>query len=205
MQTYELINLLNECYINKSKLDRPFVVAIDGLSGAGKTTLVKRIQEQLTNIDVVVIHIDDHIVERNKRYHTGYEEWYEYYSLQWDVEKLSNDLFEKLQSNSDIHLPFYNNSTDTYEVKEIPFTPRSIVLVEGIFLQRHEWRDYLDFVIYIDCPRDIRYKRVLTRDTYIGDFESRLNKYKNRYWLGEDHYLKVVKPMEIADLIINFE
>ncbi len=44
-----------------------------------------------------IFHIDDHIVERNKRYNTGFEEWYEYYYLQWDIEWLRQKFFQKLQ------------------------------------------------------------------------------------------------------------
>ena len=48
--------------------DRPFVVAIDGLSGAGKTTLVSHLNNEPS---VYVLHIDDYIVERDRRYETG--------------------------------------------------------------------------------------------------------------------------------------
>lgn len=61
------------------KWHRPFIVAVDGLGGAGKTTLVQQLKHDLNGI--VTIHIDDHIVERKKRYHTGHDEWFEYYQL----------------------------------------------------------------------------------------------------------------------------
>lgn len=55
---------------------------------------------------------------------------------------------------------------------------------------------------YLDCPRELRHKRALNRDSYIGDYQARLNKYKRRYWLGEKHYLDIVKPIKSADLVI---
>ena len=69
-----------------------------------------------------IFHIDDHIVERNKRYHTGYEEWYEYYYLQWDIEWLRQKFFQKLQHETKLKLPFFMKkqiyvkwkSTDSY-------------------------------------------------------------------------------------------
>ena len=193
-------------YSGRTNINRPFLVAIDGLSGAGKTTLIKRIESEIRSNDykVMIIHIDDHIVKRNKRYDTGYEEWYEYYYLQWDVEMLVNHLFETLHNNSlELVLPYYNHSTDSFTTKQTPIPSDAIVLIEGIFLQRKEWQSFYDYIIFLDCPREIRYKRVLERDSYIGDYQARLDKYKRRYWPGEDHYMKEVKPIENADVVID--
>lgn len=55
-----IISKHNKYYVNK-----PFIVAIDGLSGAGKTTFVNQLKNKLDH--VLIIHMDDHIVERKKR------------------------------------------------------------------------------------------------------------------------------------------
>ncbi|MEK5049038.1 MULTISPECIES: hypothetical protein [Bacillus] len=78
-------------------------------------------------------------------------------------------------------MPFYNKEKDTFTQRTIKITPKSIVIIEGIFLLREEWKTFYDYVVFLDCPRDIRYERVLHRDTYIGDLEERLKKYQNRY------------------------
>ncbi|KOO52275.1 kinase [Viridibacillus arvi] len=184
---------------------RPFIVAIDGLSGAGKSTLVKKLEQELSNNNssVVIIHIDDHIEKKHKRYETGHEEWYEYYYLQWDIKMLTNSLFEGLRNNKkNIDLPFYDKSTDTISVKQITVAVDSIILIEGIFLQRKEWREFYDYTIFLDCPRELRYERVLNRDSYIGDKKAILLKYKRRYWLGEEHYLNTENPIKNADIVI---
>ncbi len=189
-----------------SNKDRPFIVGIDGLSGAGKTTLVKEIKQELNknNVDTVVFHIDDHIVERNKRYETGHEEWYEFYYLQWDVNNLTTDFFERLHNRChNISLSFYDKFTDSTSTKQMTVAADSIVLIEGVFLQRKEWRGFYDFTIFIDCPRELRYERVLNRDSYIGDLQDRLNKYERRYWPGEQHYLDTEKPISNADLVYD--
>jgi uridine kinase len=199
----KLINQIHTKFQTRTSKERPYIVALDGLSGAGKTTLVTNLESELKNIcNVVVIHIDDHIVERNQRYNTGYDEWYEYYYLQWDVEMLREELFNKLHSNNPkLTLPFYEKSIDNIINKTISIEQDSIILIEGIFLQRKEWKAYYDFTVFIDCPREIRYERVLRRDTYIGDQQARLDKYKRRYWPGEDHYLETEKPIKNADKV----
>ena len=149
----ELINEILTKFHKRTNKNRSYIVGIDGLSGAGKTTLVNKLESELKNkCNVIVIHIDDHIVERNKRYHTGYEEWYEYYYLQWDIEKLTEELFTKINcNNTKLNLPFYDNSIDKNINKTISITPDSIILIEGIFLQRKEWNTYYDFTVFIDC------------------------------------------------------
>lgn len=203
MCLYELINEITTKFQKRTNKNRSYIVGIDGLSGAGKTTLVHKLKSELKNkYNVVVIHIDDHIVERNKRYNTGYEEWYEYYYLQWDVERLTEELFKKIYGhNTKLTLPFYENSIDKVNLKTISITPDSIILIEGIFLQRKEWKSYYDYTVFIDCPRDVRYERVLRRDTYIGDMHARLEKYKRRYWLGENYYLENENPINMASKI----
>ncbi|KMY31549.1 uridine kinase [Lysinibacillus xylanilyticus] len=184
----------------KHHLDRPFIVAIDGLSGAGKTTLVHQLKNVIDN--VVILHIDDHIVKREMRYNTGYDEWFEYYQLQWDTIYLKEILYEKLHQNEkQLLLPFYNKEEDTLTSKSINLPPNSTVIIEGIFLLREEWKTFYDYIIFLDCPKEVRYERVLHRDTYLGDLEERLKKYQKRYWVAENYYLEKQTPLKFAHSI----
>ncbi|MCM3709847.1 hypothetical protein [Sporosarcina luteola] len=113
-------------------------------------------------------------------------------------------LFEPLSIGCDnIQLDFYDKFTDTTSTNLVNVTSDSVVLIEGIFLQRQEWKGFYSFVIYLDCPWELRYERVLNRDLYIGKYEERLTKYQRRYWLAENHYMENVKPTMIADLVYN--
>lgn len=188
------------------KFDRPYIVGIDGLSGAGKTTITEEIRNELQTegYRIVVIHIDDLLEERAKRYNTGHPEWFEYYMLQWDVQYIKESLFEAVhQKKNHIHLKFYNMENDQCFSKLIDLKQSTLILIEGIFLQRKEWRAFFDYVIYVDCPKEVRYQRVLERDTYIGDMIARLDKYKKRYWLGEEYYLNEEDPLKKSDIIIS--
>lgn len=206
MSIEELVEKINTQMQTLSPKARPLLVGIDGLGGAGKTTYVKHMEKGLakTNCQVVTFHLDDHIVERNKRYETGYEEWVEYYTLQWDVERLTNDLFKPLHTHWDtIILPFYNIVTDSTSAKQIQIEPNSIVLIEGVFLQRPQWRSFFDYIIFLDCPRKLRHERVLKRDSTIGNHQAIHAKYKRRYWPAEKHYMNSVKPINNADVVVT--
>ncbi|MCM3666191.1 kinase [Mesobacillus subterraneus] len=181
--------------------DQRFILGIDGLSRSGKTSFVKRVASNLKDLGIPfhVIHIDDHIVERAKRYNTGQEEWCEYYYFQWDVEWLKVHLFGKLLSADQIELPFYDDELDEQTSRVLHLTGKKVLIVEGVFLMREEWKNYFDFTVFLDCPRDVRFSRESAKT------QSNIEKFKKRYWKAEDFYLETVKPAENTDLVISWQ
>ncbi|MCA1053711.1 AAA family ATPase [Rossellomorea aquimaris] len=183
----------------RSRKDQLLVVGIDGLSRSGKTTYTQLLKKRLEGhgLDVVCLHMDDFIEPRHRRYHTGNEEWREYYFLQWDVQSLQENLFANLKSASFLRLGYYEESADIRVTKEIRLPECGVIVIEGVFLQRDEWKGYLDYVMYLDCDRESRFNR--EHDSAKMDTE----KFMNRYWKAEDHYLLKVKPLELADHVIR--
>nr|WP_181350301.1 AAA family ATPase [Thalassobacillus sp. CUG 92003] len=152
------------------------ILGVDGLSRSGKTTFAHKLKSSLIDqpYPIVIYHIDDYIVDHARRYHTGYEEWYEYYYLQWDVEKLQRELFQNLRGESE----------------------GALIIVEGVFLQRKEWRDYIDYVVYLKCSKEERFNRE-SQDT-----QQNVEKFRNRYWKAEDYYINTVDPERKGDLVL---
>jgi len=175
------------------------VIGLDGLSRSGKTTYVKSLLDWLDDHhqELFVFHLDDHIEPRSKRYNTGNEEWYEYYYNQWNVDYLRENLFGKAHSENEIELPYYDPESDSQTLGRVRISNQCVIIIEGVFLQRPEWRDNLDFVIYLDCPREIRFQRE-------GEStRSNIDKFRNRYWKAEDFYLESVRPQDLADIIVK--
>ncbi|XEC96307.1 kinase [Paenibacillus tarimensis] len=183
--------------IPKLEAGQRFVLGLDGLSRSGKTTLAEKLHRVMLekNVPVHVFHIDDYIERRNTRYHTGQEEWYEYYNLQWDIAWLRDNLFKKLKVSHQLELPVYDEKTENEHNVTIPET--CVIVIEGVFLQRQEWRSYFDFVAYLDCPREIRFSRESEAT------RMKVEKFVNRYWKAEDYYLQTERPTEQADLILH--
>jgi uridine kinase len=187
-----LIKIIKQVPINGR-----YILGIDGLGRAGKTTIVKEIINKLTDKPFYIFHIDDHIVERKFRYNTSLAEWEEYYFLQWKVGWLADNFFKKLKESSSFDMPYYDKETDKISIKSIELPSNCLIIIEGVFLQRKEWRDSLDYIVYMDCSRQKRFQR----EDELAKLN--LNKLEKRYWKAEEYYLKTEKPMERANIILR--
>lgn len=58
----------------------------------------------------------------------------------------------------------YIIKNDRYMLQRIRIPYSSILILEGVFLQRKELKNYFDFTIYRDVSKKIRLSRVLVRD-----------------------------------------
>lgn len=187
------------------------IIGIDGLGGAGKTSKAKELQDILSRhgISSEILHIDDFIHPRDIRYVDNIEEWKCYYYLQWRYDYIS-DILKKLKQEGAFFegIEIYNKKTDCYDIKTLKIKPETVLIIEGVFLQRKELKDLFDFVMYIDVPKEERLRRVLKRDTYIGNEREIEEKYKKRYFPAEDYYVKTCHPSKCANLqydtIISF-
>ncbi|WP_112181866.1 kinase [Paraliobacillus zengyii] len=193
----KIVNILKE--IPKVEQGKKVVLGIDGLIRSGKTTFVRYIEQyiQEKNISVCIFHIDDYIVERKRRYNTGDDEWYEYYHLQWDIEGLKENLFNRLKKTNELNLLTYDYSSDKQKLQTVKIPDTCLIIIEGVFLQRKEWRHFYDFMVYLDCSREKRFNR----ESDVT--QSNIEKFEKRYWKAEDHYMRRVSPLERADLVIQ--
>lgn len=77
-----------KCLLDKLKntdiSKKVYTIGIDGLGGAGKSTLVDSLKSELKekNYNPYVLHIDNFIHPKSIRYNDSKEEWYCYYNLQ---------------------------------------------------------------------------------------------------------------------------
>ncbi len=193
----KILTIFNE--LPKIEKGQKIVLGIDGLSRSGKTTFAKKIEHHLQekNISVCIFHIDDYIVERKRRYNTNFEEWYEYYHLQWDAELLKHNLFKELKVSKELHLKNYDYNSDTQKLQVVTIPDTCFIIIEGVFLQRREWRRFYDYMIYLDCPKIKRFKRES------DETQKNIEKFEKRYWRAEDYYMEIVSPKEQADLVIQ--
>lgn len=198
----EVINLFKT---NEGK--RVFVLGIDGLGGAGKTTFVQTLiaSFKAEGIKTSILHIDDFIYPKSVRYDSSKEDWECYYYLQWRYDYLLEKILVpiKLDHTIDKQIELYDKDNDNYFYQHLKLDCDTIVIIEGVFLQRNELRPFLDYVVFIDVPKEERLRRVLKRDTYIGDSKAIVAKCENRYFPAEEHYITHYNPAKKANQTIR--
>lgn len=201
-----ILDLKNNIIKNLAE-NQVLIVGIDGLGGAGKSTVSEELCKLFRdeNYSVTVLHIDDFIHPKSVRYNENYEEWECYYNLQWRYDYFMNDVIMPIKNNGYFcgEIELYDKDNDKYYFSKADIPSDGIVIVEGIFLQRRELEGIFDYMIFMDVPEEVRLSRVLKRDGYIGDEQQIRKKYENRYFPAEHRYTTQCSPVERADYVIN--
>lgn len=162
------------------------VVGIAGGTGAGKTTVVRKIMARLPEANLSVIPQDNYYKDNS---HLPLEERQQ---LNFDhPASIQFSLLVKhirsLKQGQAIEVPIYSYLTCTRSEETIPVAPKNVVIVEGILILTHpRLRDLLDIKVFVDAAADERLIRVIHRDI--------LERGRNVKEVLE-RYEKSVKPM----------
>jgi uridine kinase len=189
-------------------LDHPTRVAIDGVDGAGKTTLASELVEPIRNTgrEVIRASVDGFHNPRSVRYARGADSPEGYFRDSFDYAALRRVLLDPLGPNGDRR---FRTAVFDYRADrsvEPPFRvagPTAVLLFDGVFLQRPELGDQWDVVIWLDVPFEVTVERAVVRDAQHGvDAAVVRGKYAARYVPGQRLYLDECRPRQRADIVI---
>jgi uridine kinase len=179
------------------------IVGIGGGTGAGKTTLAKRIAERVGTARVVIIHQDSYYLDRSdmplsERRKVNFD-----HPDAFDMVLLTSQM-QRLNSGQPISQPVYNYRTHTRSPETRTIEPTDFVVLEGILvLQPPSLRRLVDIRIYVDAPDDVRFIRRLQRDMCERDrsVDEVVEQYHDTV---RPMHLKFVEPTRAhADIIIT--
>ncbi|MBN2585279.1 uridine kinase [Patescibacteria group bacterium] len=186
----------------KNENIKPFLVAIAGGTGSGKTYIAKKLQAIDPKRISIVSH-DNYYKDRSNvpiadRKKLNYDE----------PSALDNQLFieqlKQLKKGVGVDMPQYDFSTHTRKTDTIPFSPTPIILIEGILiLENSDIRELFDLKIFVDVDADIRLARRLKRD--VGERDRTFQESINQYLVSaQPMYDLYVEPgKDYADLIVQ--
>ncbi len=178
------------------------VIGIAGGTGSGKTTVVRKIMEQLPCDEIAILPQDSYYrdnvhlpLEERQKINFDHPD-----SIEFDL--LVNHL-QLLKKGKAIEQPVYSYLTCTRMEETIRVEPRKVVIVEGILILGHAGlRRLMDLKVFVDAEPDDRLMRVIQRD--IAERGRTVEKVLNRYEeTVKPMHLQFIEPTKrYADLIV---
>ena len=174
------------------KAGHPYLVGVDGMSAAGKSTFSERLGEAIgaENQAYSIIPMDDlfsielHQQEKDSLY-PGF-----------DMEWIRCKVISPLKDGKTVKFRRYDMiSKSMAEVREIP--ENIIIIFDGVFTTGRLLGDYLDLRIWLDCPRETVLERGEIRS---GEPRSA---WESKWLPAEDAYITREASLWTSDLTVD--
>jgi uridine kinase len=165
------------------KFGRTRLIAVDGPSGAGKTTFALRLAKLL---DAPVVHTDDLL--------DGWDDQFTF----WD--RLESRVLTPLRHGRTATYQRYQWHLGKFAGPPLIVDPAPAVLLEGVSAARREIRPELSLAVFVVAPPELRWRRALARD---GDDSVAFRAYLGRWRAAEDRHFAEDGTAAAADLIVD--
>jgi uridine kinase len=160
--------------------NRTVWIGIDGLGGAGKSTLARRIAAAIER--AVVVAVDDFSGPR---------------IAEWDIERLQVQLANPLLQGQPARFQRWDWDRDE-GMEWVDVQPGTVVIIEGVSATRAEVKLPWALRIWVDTPRELRRERTLERA------DAAMASQWLASWIpSEEAYLASQRPQLRADLIVG--
>ena len=169
------------------KRETPVLVCIDGVDGAGKTYFARRLTNELKSVfnNVILCSVDNFHNNRDIRYQKGKDSDIGFYEDSYNYSKLISNLLMPFKMGTGVYIDSIfdvdNNTTNISRAKEVSMD--SILILEGVFLQRPELSHFWDLRIFLDVDFETTLNRNINRQidkSRIGLKEEIKLRYKTR-------------------------
>jgi uridine kinase len=180
------------------------LVGVDGVDGAGKTTLAEELAAELRSrgVGVVRISVDGFHNPSDVRYRRGRDDPEGFFRDSYDYDRFIGLALEPLARGSGTYVPaVYDAPAErTVPVQELPVPDAGVVVVDGIFLHRAELVGWWDYSIWLEVPFEVSIPRGAARGYGDPDPSHPSNR---RYIEGQRIYIRESEPASRATVVID--
>lgn len=188
---HESVSLVED--LARSRDTTPTVVALDGRSGAGKTTLAVSVASRL---DATLVTGDDFYRDLSEleRLSLNASEGVQLY---FDWERLRDEVLGPLRrGRSATYFPFDWVAGHGMTKAAVHLAPSRFIVLEGVYSARPELAPYVDATVLIETDNEERIKRLAER-------AHRHAEWATRWDAAEDLYFSAIRSPEAFDLVVG--
>ena len=187
-----------------AQANRPFLVALDGRSGTGKSTLAGHL---VTTFNAALVPVDDFFAASipDSTWDTRTPVQRVADAVDW--QRLRSEALEPLRAGREAAWHPFDFAAGLSPEGTYPFCsqatvapPRPLVVVEGAYSTRPELRDLLDLTVLVEVPDGVRRRRLAARKDQ--SFQAR---WHLRWDPAEDYYFGMLRPREAFDVTLSGE
>jgi uridine kinase len=178
------------------------VIGIAGGTGSGKTTVVKKIIENLPAGEVAVISQDSYYKDNS---HLPLEERQKInfdHPASIEFELLADHIIQ-LKAGKTVNEPIYSYLTCLRSSETREISPKSVIIIEGILvLFPPLLREQMGLKVFVDCDSDLRLSRVIQRDIIERgrNVQAVLDRYEKTVRPSHIQFIEPTK--QFADIIV---
>lgn len=177
--------------INKSiKAKSRLIIAIDGPSGGGKTTLSKQLGKYLK---ADIYHLDDFFLPNKMKTKRRLKQ----IGANFHYERFIKEVLLPIKANLPFEYRKYNCQTNTYELTKAT-NEANIIIIEGVYSMHPLLITHYDLLIFVDIDEIKQKKRLRNRSN-----DAIYQKFINQWLPLEERYFTHYQIKAKADLIIN--
>jgi uridine kinase len=163
---------------------RPYVIGVDGPSGAGKTAFAGRLAAALDGAPVV--HTDDLL--------DGWDDQFTFWA------RLEEHVLDPLRHGRPGAYERYLWHRGRFGGKPVTVQPAPVVLLEGVTSARRVIRPELSLTVFVLAPPDLRLARALARE---GGDDVAFRAYLERWRSAEDRHFADDRTIAAADVVVD--
>lgn len=179
-------------FVEEKENAKKLIIAIEGGSASGKTSLAKLLQEKY---DATVFHTDDFFLRPEQRTKERLNE----VGGNMDRERFLDEVLLPLCSGETVKYRPFDCHTMSL-CNEISVTPKKLVIIEGAYSMHPNLIGYYDYSVFLDIDKDFQRDRILKRNT-----PALAQRFFDEWIPLEDRYFSEMKIKEKCDLIIKID
>ena len=169
----------------------PYVVALDGFSGAGKSTIARAVANRL---DAATVHGDDFYrdLSRTDRLALCPEDGVDRY---FDWPRLRREALEPLRHGTEARFRAFDWDAGHGLAAERRIPARAVIVLDGVYSARPTLSGLVDLTVYVDAPEPVRRERRRARQDP-PEWEAG--------WDAAEHvYFSRIRPPHSFDLVVS--